>query len=215
MSQAPQTATSRSYGGKSKEERRAQRRDKMLEAAKVVFGEHGFHAATVKQLCNEAGLTERYFYESFSNQSELFAAIYDRELDALREALIAALSTAPREVEAMAEAALQAYFGRLKADPHAARILLIEVYGTTQDMDRLYRRGVSDFAELIRGIIEQQFRLSENSPLSPGLLSTGLVGAAIHLAMRWYLGGYKESVDIMVSNTLTFITSVNEKLASA
>lgn len=204
----------RPYAGKSREQRRAERHEQLLDAAKTVFGTLGFHAATVKGICVEAGLTERYFYESFRNLNALFSAVYDRELDALRERLVGALMSANQDVNVMAEAAMRAYYGSLKADPLAARILIIEVYGTTHDMDRLYRRGVHDFAELIRGVITQQFELDKDDPLDPGLLSTALVGAAIHLAMRWQLGGYQESVDVMVRNTLAIITALNDRLAA-
>lgn len=203
----------RSYRGQSLEQRRGQRRERLIAAGKQVFGEVGFQAATVRQICRSAELTERYFYESFINLNELFNATYDHELDRLREALTRAIITSGGGVEVMAKAGLEEYFGFLRRDPQAARILLIEVYGTTQDMDRLYRRGVQEFAGLIRSIIESQFPLTREGPLDPSLLATALVGAAIQMAIRWYLGGYAESEAMMVANSLAIITAVNDKLA--
>lgn len=36
----------------------------------------GYRNATVKAVCEAAGLTERYFYESFSNSEELLVASF-------------------------------------------------------------------------------------------------------------------------------------------
>ncbi len=205
----------RQYGGISAEQRRSERREKLMLAGKKVFGGQGIQAATVKQICTEAGLTERYFYESFKNLEEMFNAVYDRELDSLREALVSEITQGPlNNIEDITRRALQRYFSILQDDPWGARILIIEVYGTTHDMERLYRRGVYEFAEIIRGIIETRFAPRKDSVLDAGLLSTAVVGAHIHVAMRWLLSGYSEPREKVVENCLTIITSVAEKLAT-
>lgn len=204
----------RSYRGQSLEQRRSQRRVQLIAAAKQLFGEQGFRDTTVRQVCRAAELTERYFYESFDNLNDLFNATYDHELDRLRDSLMAAISTETASVEAMARAGLKAYYGFFKQDPQAARILLIEVYGTQHDMVRLYRRGVQDFAELIRGIIESQYKIGPNSRLDAGLLATALVGATTQLGVRWYLSGFQQSEADMVENSLAIIAAVSEKLGA-
>ncbi|MGH9792076.1 MAG: TetR/AcrR family transcriptional regulator, partial [Candidatus Acidiferrales bacterium] len=69
-------------------QRSAERRARLIQAGVQVFGTKGFHSATVKQICAEAGLTERYFYESFENLNALFLATYDHELERLRAVLM-------------------------------------------------------------------------------------------------------------------------------
>jgi AcrR family transcriptional regulator len=54
--------------------RRAQRREALIRAAIEVYGARGFRNATVKAVCEAAGLTERYFYESFANGEALLVA---------------------------------------------------------------------------------------------------------------------------------------------
>lgn len=190
----------RIYRGESMEKRRARRREQFLEAGKTAFGDAGFQGATLRRICGEAGLTERYFYESFDNPLDLFTAVHDRQLDHLREVLAAALASAPQEPEAMALSALEACYGLLRDDPRLTRILLIEVYGTTQDMERLYRRGIREFADMIRDPVAQRIDRDADPRLDPDLLATCLVGAAVHLAIRWYLSDYAEPLDTIVAN---------------
>lgn len=42
-------------------ERQQARREKLIEAGIEAYGRHGFFSVTVKDICNEAKLTERYF----------------------------------------------------------------------------------------------------------------------------------------------------------
>lgn len=213
--QETRTKRRRRYAGVSLEQRRTRRRHQLLEAGEAVFGDKGFHAATVRDICAQAGLTERYFYESFENREALFGAVYHQLLERLRQDIFQVLDQSPREMESLARAALGAYFGTMRREPRMARILLIEVYGTTQDLDRLYRRAVHDFAELMRGIMESLYPLPAESVLDAGLLSSALVGAAIHLALRWTLGGYRESQETMVENCMAIFRALARELELA
>ena len=65
----------RAYGGVSAEERRAQRRAALVDAALEVIGTRGFSAMTISGLCKDAGLNDRYFAESFENREAVFSAL--------------------------------------------------------------------------------------------------------------------------------------------
>ena len=62
------------------EQRTAERRERFLEAGLNIFGNEGFHAATVRKICKEAGLTDRYFYESYSSMEALLIEVYELSL---------------------------------------------------------------------------------------------------------------------------------------
>src|SRR2546421_10541252 len=71
------TARARNYAGLSAEERRLARRERLIEGAIRAYGELGYRNTTVKAVCEAAGLTERYFYESFANSEALLVAAFD------------------------------------------------------------------------------------------------------------------------------------------
>lgn len=50
---------------------------------------------TMTEVCARAGLTERYFYESFRNLDELLVAIFDAFSVPTHEAIASALELAP------------------------------------------------------------------------------------------------------------------------
>lgn len=196
------TRPGRAYAGRSSAERRAVRRSALIDAGVQVFGRDGFRSATVKSICREAGLTERYFYESFANSEALFAAVYKSLIAALEAEMLAAVDAVPAEAETMARASLRVYFGHM-ADPAVARIVLIEIFGISADIDRTYRAATLNFARLTEDLTARVF---DTAAISAGvdsrLLSMGLVGSTIHIAMYWHLNGYRESLDTVVESAL-------------
>ena len=75
----------RQFKGMSLTERKQLRREKLIEAGIEAYGTHGFFSVTVKDICNEAKLTERYFYESFKKSENLFQTIFLKLIDELQQ----------------------------------------------------------------------------------------------------------------------------------
>ena len=88
------TSVKRRYRGSSTEERRAVRRQQLIDAAIQVYGEYGYRHSGVKQVCDAAGLTQRYFYESFGHSDELLIACYEQAARKVRELNMAAAQAA-------------------------------------------------------------------------------------------------------------------------
>jgi AcrR family transcriptional regulator len=113
------TARARNYAGLSAEERRLARRERLIEGAIRAYGELGYRNTTVKAVCEAAGLTERYFYESFANSEALLVAAFDavsrRVFTCLEEVRKGQRGTA----EERGHAVLRAYYQMLKDDPMA------------------------------------------------------------------------------------------------
>ena len=104
----------RRYRGVSAEQRQQERRERLLDAGLHVFGESGYHGATVRGICQQAGLTERYFYESFANSEDLLCAVYEGVLASQRERMTAAITTAAPQHDMMIRAGLRAFFAYIR-----------------------------------------------------------------------------------------------------
>ena len=85
------TPSSRPYGGVSASERLAVRRQKLLDAGLELFGTRGIAATGVGDICDQAGLTKRYFYESFQTIDELAVAVFDQVTGRLAEQIVPAI----------------------------------------------------------------------------------------------------------------------------
>jgi AcrR family transcriptional regulator len=61
----------------TREEKKAQTRERLLEAAATVFARRGFAAASLDEVAEEAGLTKGAVYSNFANKEDLVLALMD------------------------------------------------------------------------------------------------------------------------------------------
>jgi len=210
MANAPKTKP-RSYRGISMDERRDQRRRQIMQAALTVFALHGFHGATVRLICREAGLTERYLYEAFDNLDELFDAVWEEEAQKL-EVSLAEAGTRHDDPDRRLRAVLTAYFSHLSANREVAQVLLIEGYSASKNMESTVRRGIYSFTDMVRDVLPVLDRLPRKSGLNAELLATALVGAISQLAMRWHMESYKTSRADIIRSAMIIMLGVSDRL---
>ena len=136
-------ASARRYSGKTPAERVDLRRAILLESASQLFGTAGYSATSIKQICQGAALSERYFYEAFTNREMCLQMLYDDLSTGMRAATATAVDAAGAELPDRIGAGLAAFIGYLTIDPRRARVVLIEVVGVSAEMEhRRHALGV-------------------------------------------------------------------------
>ncbi|MCT7365082.1 TetR family transcriptional regulator [Mycolicibacterium llatzerense] len=125
------------WGGRTGAERRAERRQRFIEAATEIWTENGWAAVTMRGVCAATGLNDRYFYEEFKTRDDLLVAAWD----GVRSEVLGELSTLFNEridrpaMETIA-AAISIVVDRIASDPGQARILLAHHVGSSPLQDR-------------------------------------------------------------------------------
>jgi len=196
---SPSVADRRRYRGSSAEERRAQRREQLLEAAIQVYGEQGYRHATVKAVCEAAGLTERYFYESFSNSEELLVASFQAVTQVLLGEVEKAGAETPGGPVERTRAMLDAYYRALRDSPRSARVFLVEISGEGPAVDQALVASLRELGDLIARTLDPQ---GESSTVDQPLLRAGAVGGVIHIALSWIASGYAQPLHEVVDAAL-------------
>lgn len=116
----------RTYRGVSATERAAVRRRQLLDATLTLWGDPGRPKVTMTGVCQLAGLTERYFYESFSNLDEALVAVLEQIADEIERSTIAALAEAGGEPTDRVRASISAFVQILTDDPRKGRAAIVE-----------------------------------------------------------------------------------------
>ncbi|MEO6887041.1 MAG: TetR family transcriptional regulator [Jatrophihabitantaceae bacterium] len=178
------SAASRSWAGTTLADRRSERRARLLDVGLELLGTQGSTAVSVRSVCRQAKLTDRYFYENFADRDEFVLAVYDQVAAEASSALICAVAAHPTAdgVETVARAATEAFLGVLTDDPRKGRILLLEPLSDPS----LGIRSVAVapmFAELVRGSLG-----AEATAQGAELTATALVGALANVFIRWLDG---------------------------
>jgi AcrR family transcriptional regulator len=111
------------------------RREQLLDAAKTVVAEHGFHGVSIEAVARGAGVTRPIVYRHFDDLAALLDALVERET--LR-ALLQLRDVLPAGVDDLL-AAFEGYLGAVRSDPVTWRLVLV----TPDGAPRLLRERIA------------------------------------------------------------------------
>jgi AcrR family transcriptional regulator len=158
VASAPST-NARPYRGVDAADRLAGRRASLLEAGLDLLGADDPAELTVRAICRRAGVTARYFYESFTDKDQFVAAVFDWVIADLAATTQAAVATAlPKEQTRALTAHIVAIIG---GDPRVGRLL----FSTQLANAVLIRKRLESsalFALLSGRHVENALRIPEN-----------------------------------------------------
>ena len=89
-----------------------QRREQLIEIGRSLFAAKGFEAVSVEEIASTAKVSKPIVYEHFGGKEGLYAVVVDREMRALTDVLINALSDPqahPRQIVERTALALLTY----------------------------------------------------------------------------------------------------------
>jgi AcrR family transcriptional regulator len=181
------SSPTRPYRGVSAEDRTADRRARLIEAGLELLGTVGWEQATMTAVCATAKLTERYFYESFTNREQLLVAVVDQVADEARDAVSAALAAVDGGPRAAARAAIAAFVDYVTADPRRGRVALVE----STAADPLRRRRQELLREFARLVVRQAHTMFGADALPPPrdeINALLFVGGLAELLTAWLTG---------------------------
>jgi AcrR family transcriptional regulator len=212
---AVSAARPRRYRGVDAAERVLERRKQFLEAGLECFGTRGYHVVTVRELCLQAQLTERYFYESFESREALFVAVYEDLIATLRTDFLAAAAPKAPDLIEMARAGLGVFFRGLQRDPRVARMLLVEVLTVSQDVERRAQQATFGFGDLLKQMATATLPGRARPKEDMDLVATGLIGACVHMAMRWVADDFRQPVKSVIDTALSFFSAAVSQMGAA
>jgi AcrR family transcriptional regulator len=113
----------RPYRGVSADDRVASRREALIDAALEVFAAEGWAALSARRVCEQAGLTRRYFYESFEDVDALIGATFERITGEVGTAVRGAIADADVPLAELVRRALSAGLDVVATPPSKGRFL--------------------------------------------------------------------------------------------
>lgn len=178
------SASERAYGGLTRSERIAQREQRLLASALELFSRQGYAHTSIEQLCADAKVTARHFYESHDSKEALLLTLYRRITGELSLAVSVAMQAGADTLEAQVSAAVDALLTHYLTDDRLARIGVLEVVGVSPAMEQERRATIHAMARVAEGFIGQ--RLSAPIPARQAQLSAiALVGGINELMADW------------------------------
>ena len=156
--------------------------ERLLAAARHLFGERSYQRTTVADICAGAGLATGSFYACFESKSDILAAIIRQTGTDVRAAQAAALRDAPDNWRARERASFRAHLDLISRRPWIYRIV--------REAEFLIPALFRDYHEsLIRGY-SRGVRLAQragevDARYDPELIACVYAGLAHVIGMRW------------------------------
>lgn len=204
------------YGGVPADERRAERRARLMAAAFELLGTEGWSGTTVRAVCAEAKLTPRFFYESFPDLDALAVAVFDDLVagttERVLDAVAAAIARDPDDRLAQARVAIGTLVHDLTDDPRRARVAFVEALGN----ETLARRRL-DAMRTLAQLIAFHGRASYGSTAQDeGLVEVTaslLAGGLGELLILWIDGHLSVSQSELVEDCAELFVATGESAA--
>ena len=184
------------YRGIPAAKRVAARRVQLMEATLAVWADPTV-STTMTRICAEAGLSERYFYESFRNLDEALTAVLDSIAVEIEERTLAAADEAGEDPAERVLASVRAFVELLLDDPRKGRVAIIEAgampalrHRRTELLHHFAQRAAEEARVLSGGP-----RRSEHDDEIAGIL---FVGGMAELITRWLSGTLEATPEELV-----------------
>ncbi len=161
--------------------------EQMLSAARTLFAERGYNAATMDEVAAEVGVTKPLLYNYFGNKEALYIACMERAGDTLTATIAAAVASTDSPSEAL-RAGLHSFFAFLDSDRAAWTVLFDETLPRGGEISERVAEYRGQIVELVGDAMLEQLpaRMQPGAKARVEALSTAVLGAAEALA-RWWL----------------------------
>ncbi|MEU5903657.1 TetR/AcrR family transcriptional regulator [Micromonospora sp. NPDC047467] len=161
---------------------RAVREQQMLDAAVKVFSKRGFHAASMDEIAEDAGISKPMVYAYLGTKEELFVACLHREGTRMMQAIAgAAAPDLPADVRLWR--GLKAFFGFVGAHRDGWAVLYRQARGEQPFAGELAAMRAR-LVEVVAGMLDHALRAEgrEVSAVDLEVVAYALVGATESLA---------------------------------
>lgn len=196
--------------GNRRERTKQANREAILAAARSVFAEIGFGAASVRDIVRRTDLATGTFYNYFEDKEAVFRALVEEAAEAIRAGTHLARSRATT-AEAFVADGFLVYFEALTADREASEMLRRNA-GTIRAMfdDPAIGQGRAELEEDLRGAIARGLVPEHDC----AAMATALTGAGVEIGLR-LLEEREPDVDGAVRFMTALVLGGLERMGSA
>lgn len=188
------------WRGTTAPERAEQRREQFLDAGRHLLATGGASSVTVRAVTREkAGVSPRFFYESFPDRDALLLTVWDEMYAELDTLVRDAIMHTEAEFAARMHAALAEVAQWLTEDPSRSRVMLAETLAVPLLRAHAQRR----LPEMVLTAVSASADASVFLTLSAVDIQigvTGLSGAVLNLFLEWTAGHLDVSADYLVDS---------------
>src|SRR5579884_2186511 len=157
---------------------RDERRQQLVEAAKDVFAQKGYHATTVDDITRAAGVAKGTFYLYFSEKREIYYEVVRAFLQLIKDvgSSVTREVHSPEEFLARAEQAALEIMRIFTANRQLAKLAYRESMGMDPQLEQMLRDFYRDLARVEADNIRRGIELGMFRPVDPMVCAYAHIG---------------------------------------
>lgn len=140
--------------------------ERILEAARTVFVRHGTHAASLKEIAQEADVNQALLHYYFRDKKTLADTVFE-EVASEFIPRIQEVFTADQPLEEKVQTIVEKYIGLIRKNPYLPAYVVGELNQNPEEMkERIRSMGLAPFEDLDK-LDEQLQKKAEDGPFRP------------------------------------------------
>jgi AcrR family transcriptional regulator len=187
---------------------RAERRRQVLDCAKRIFADKGYHATSIDDIISGASIARGTFYLYFHNKRALFEELIDGFLVLLTQAIhpIQVAASARPPIEQMQDNVMR-LLALLEDHREMTGILIRQAEGLDVDFDRKLSDFYGAIHEMMRGGLQQGITMGLIRPCDPDIVARCILGSIREVVRRevvssWLLDAKEGKVGVPAREVL-------------
>jgi AcrR family transcriptional regulator len=182
---------------------RAEREQQILDVAKSIFAERGFHATTMDEIAEAVGVSKQMVYNYAGSKEELYAAVFHRAAEELERRIDSAASESA-EPDVQLWRGILAFFSFVEEQREAWLV----IYGPLADRGGPFATEFAQvrhlIARLVSGLFAEARAAAGNDPsVDTEPMALAMVAAGEELA-NWWLEHPTESREAVASRLMNY-----------
>ena len=188
-------------------QKREHRRREILQAARRVFGERGYHRTHVSDLIEAAGIARGTFYLYFESKDAVFHELLDELLGELRASIVGVdTEDGAAPVQTQLVETVRKLLGKVVDNRLLTTIIVREAVGLDEEVDRRLQSFYSELLDYIRRALEKGKRMGIVRDVDTNVAAFCVLGTIKQLMEQLVLNEDSEfgSVEEVATNVLDF-----------
>ncbi|HEY1295116.1 MAG TPA: TetR/AcrR family transcriptional regulator [Chloroflexota bacterium] len=197
-------SSARSGGADGVANARVPRLDLIRKAALRSFAQHGYDAASMRQIAADAGITIATLYFHCSTKEQLLFDVLESQMHELSAGLDRALAAAGDDWAVRLATAIRFHIQYVTRDEEGASISSAELRGLTGELRARHIATRDAYEREFRDLLKGGVGAGVFAPVDVPVITAGILGIGLSVG-RWYRPGRRLTPDDIADEYIRFV----------
>lgn len=211
----PTGSRGRRIQGLDADQRRARRREQLLDAAFELIARDGYASTSIEQIAQTAYVGNKAFYEQFESKEACYLALLQSISERIQRRVLAAFEDVEPGGDVPA-AVIAALAHALVDDPRVAAVTFGEASGISPKVEAQRRANRRWAAQFLESLWRREGIVDEGIALDTHALAVSTIGGLFDTIADWLHHADRENpdIDLLITHLTTFARVVHAGIAA-